>query len=180
MRPRCFLRILHVACIDCTDNVGNRSDKFSLCNTENSRATNACTRTTHRLEVKVFKNTQKSRLVFNQISLFVPKNQPHMDIFTVALDKLGNVPVHQVIALALQNITQRRQANKRPPHSGSYVGVENREELNRVGCVAIYKHPADCLTTISFTPPFSCWGTDSLTSTETSGGHYETLSYFTH
>ena len=42
---------------------------------EISRATNACTRTTHKLELKVLENTEKFRSAFNQISLSVPKAQ---------------------------------------------------------------------------------------------------------
>jgi hypothetical protein len=63
------------ACIDCTDDVENRSDRFWLCNRETSRGTNSCTRTRHRLRIKVSKNAVKFRLAFNQIYLSEPKVQ---------------------------------------------------------------------------------------------------------
>ena len=43
-----------------------------LSNTEFSLATNSCTRTRHRLGLKVWKITSKFRLAFNQILLFEP------------------------------------------------------------------------------------------------------------
>ena len=57
------------------DGVENPSDAFWLCSREFSRATNACTRTRHRLGLKVWKITSKFRLAFNQILLFEPNVQ---------------------------------------------------------------------------------------------------------
>jgi putative tryptophan/tyrosine transport system substrate-binding protein len=70
-----FCEFSTYACNGCTDDVENRSDGFSLCNRGISRATNSCTRTRHRLGLKVCKITNKFRLAFNQILLFEPKIQ---------------------------------------------------------------------------------------------------------
>src|SRR5262245_3264065 len=60
------------ACNGCTDDAESRSGESGLCNKKISRATNSCTRTRHRLGLKVPKITGKSRLAFNQINLFEP------------------------------------------------------------------------------------------------------------
>ena len=60
------------ACDGCIDDLENQSDRFSLCNKEISRAKISFTRIGHRLEVKVWEITFKSRLGFNRIFLFEP------------------------------------------------------------------------------------------------------------
>ena len=90
------------ACTDCTDNVESRSDKPWLRNSGISRATNACTRTRHKLRVKVSKNTDKFRLAFNQIVLSVPNVQGVQNVRAVRILRVRNL---------LIRITDRRARN---------------------------------------------------------------------
>jgi len=82
----------------------------------------------------------------------VKKSKPHRDICATALHKLGNVAAHQVIAIGDTEYDAEAAGKINVRTIGFLCGGGNREELNRVGCVAIYKHPADLLDHYEVSP----------------------------
>ena len=85
-------------------------------------------------------------------SVEVKKSKPHRDICATALHKLGNVAAHQVIAIGDTEYDAEAAGKINVRTIGLLCGGGNREELNRVGCVAIYKHPADLLDHYEVSP----------------------------
>ena len=73
----------------------------------------------------------------------VEDSKPHKDICAMALRKLGNIDPQQVISIGdtAYDMEASRKISVRA--IGLLCGGGNRKELNRSGCVAIYKHPAD-------------------------------------
>jgi phosphoglycolate phosphatase-like HAD superfamily hydrolase len=65
---------------------------------------------------------------------------------------LGNAAAHQVIAVGDTEYDADAAGKINVRAIGLLRGDGNQEELNRVGCVAIYKHPADLLDHYEISP----------------------------
>lgn len=83
------------------------------------------------------------------------ESKPHKDICAMAIHKLGNIAPEQVISIGdtAYDAEASRKVNVRAV--GLLCGGGNRRELNRAGCIAIYKHPADLLESYDSSPLYS-------------------------
>jgi phosphoglycolate phosphatase-like HAD superfamily hydrolase len=85
----------------------------------------------------------------------VEESKPHKDICAMALRKLGNIDPQEVISIGdtAYDVEASRKISVRA--IGLLCGGGNRRELNRAGCIAIYKHPADLLESYDSSPLYS-------------------------
>jgi len=76
----------------------------------------------------------------------VEKSKPHPDIFAVALQKLGNPSVEDVIVVGDTPYDAEAAGKLTLRTIGVLCGGWTREALRQAGCIAIYRDPADLLT----------------------------------
>jgi HAD superfamily hydrolase (TIGR01549 family) len=73
------------------------------------------------------------------------KSKPHPDIFNAALKKLGVSELARVIVIGDTPHDAEAAANAKIRMIGMLSGGWSEKRLRQVGCVEIYRHPADLL-----------------------------------
>jgi HAD superfamily hydrolase (TIGR01549 family) len=75
------------------------------------------------------------------------RSKPHPDIFVAAMERLGNPPAQEVIAIGDTPYDAQATAAISIACIGVASGGWSREELESAGCVAVYAGPAELLAT---------------------------------
>lgn len=73
------------------------------------------------------------------------RSKPHPDIFVAAMERLGNPPAQEVIAVGDTPYDAQATAAISVACIGVASGGWRREELESAGCVAVYAGPAELL-----------------------------------
>ena len=73
------------------------------------------------------------------------RSKPHPDIFAAAMDRLGNPPATEVIAVGDTAYDAQATAQISIACIGVLSGGWNRQELRRAGCIEVFAGPADLL-----------------------------------
>ncbi len=81
----------------------------------------------------------------------VEHSKPHRDICAVALDKLA-LPAQQVIAIGDTAYDVESAAKMGVCSIGFLCGGGTKEELERAGCIAVYRHPTNLLENYDSSP----------------------------
>jgi HAD superfamily hydrolase (TIGR01549 family) len=105
-------------------------------------------------EVKVYKQLARIEdLLAGETSADdVEKSKPHPDIFAAALKEVGNPPAADVLVVGDAPYDAEAAGKLHLRTIGLLCGGWTAEELQRAGCVAIYRDPADLLACYSESP----------------------------
>ena len=80
------------------------------------------------------------------------KSKPHPDIFSVAIERLGNPPPETVMVVGDSPYDAQAAGKLGVRTIGLLCGGFAEHLLRQAGCVAIYKDPADLLANIETSP----------------------------
>jgi len=80
------------------------------------------------------------------------RSKPHPDIFVAALERLGNPPAQEVIAVGDTPYDAQATAAISVACVGVASGGWTREELQSAGCIAVYAGPAELLAKFDEAP----------------------------
>lgn len=105
-------------------------------------------------EIKIYKNMARVDDLVDAVACSedVHRSKPHRDIYSAAVEKLGNVAPDHVIAVGDTRFDAEAAGKIKIRTIGLLCGGGNHEELQRAGCIAIYNDPADVLAHYDSSP----------------------------
>jgi HAD superfamily hydrolase (TIGR01549 family) len=80
------------------------------------------------------------------------RSKPHPDIFQAAMERIGNPPAEQVLAVGDTPYDSQATAAISVACIGVLSGGWSREELHEAGCIAVYCGPSDLVARFGDSP----------------------------
>ncbi len=80
------------------------------------------------------------------------KSKPHPDIFQAAMQRLGDIPAAEILVVGDTPYDAQAAASAGLKTIGVLCGGFSQESLQKAGCIAIYRDPADLLANYEQSP----------------------------